>query len=75
MELEQRVIERTAQLETANKELESLPIRCPMTCARPLRRLTASAALLEDYQGKLDANGKDYPATGCAAPARHGNAD
>jgi signal transduction histidine kinase len=60
-DLERRVVERTAQLQTANKELEAFCYSVSHDLRTPLRSLDGfSQALLEDYADQLDAQGKNY---------------
>jgi len=60
-ELEQRVQERTAMLAAANQELEAFSYSVSHDLRTPLRGIDGfSQALLEDYQEKLDENGKHY---------------
>src|SRR3984885_11154753 len=72
-ELEQRVVERTAQLQTANKELEAFCYSVSHDLRTPLRSLDGfSQALLEDYADKLDVQGKNYLARIRAGSQRMG---
>jgi PAS domain S-box-containing protein len=60
-ELEQRVIERTAQIGVLNHELEAFSYSVSHDLRAPLRTLEGfSQVILEDYGNQLDDAGKDY---------------
>jgi PAS domain S-box-containing protein len=68
LELEQRVQQRTAQLEAANKEMESFSYSVSHDLRAPLRSLRGfTEVLLEVHAAQLDSRGQDFLRRACAA--------
>ena len=60
-ELESRVVERTRELELANKEMEAFTYSVSHDLRAPLRAIDGfSEALLEDYADQLDEKGRTF---------------
>ena len=72
-ELEARVLQRTAALEAANKELEAFSYSVSHDLRAPLRAIDGYARILtEDYQARLDADGQRVVGVICAEARRMG---
>ncbi len=72
--LERRVLERTADLAAANQELEAFSYSVSHDLRAPLRSIDGfSQAVLEDYADKLDDQGRDYLNRVRAATQRMGH--
>jgi PAS domain S-box-containing protein len=72
-ELEQRVLQRTAQLEAANQELEAFAYSVSHDLRAPLRSIDGfSQVLLKNYLDKLDARGQHFLQRVRAASQRMG---
>jgi PAS domain S-box-containing protein len=68
LDLEKRVQQRTAQLEAANKEMESFSYSVSHDLRAPLRALRGfTEVLLEVHASQLDSRGQDFLRRACAA--------
>lgn len=64
VELEQRVIERTSQLESANEQMEAFIYSVSHDLRAPLRAIDGFSQIVSDeYRDKLDDEGRRYLAT------------
>ena len=72
-ELEQRVVDRTAELEASNRELQAFCYSVAHDLSTPLRGINGfSSILLEEYADKLDEAGRSYLVRMGAAAGRMG---
>jgi len=72
-EFDQRVAERTMQLQAVNKELEAFAYSVSHDLRAPLRSIEGfSQVLLDDYSQWLDTQGRDYLNRVCSATRRMG---
>jgi signal transduction histidine kinase len=73
VELEERVLQRTAELDAVNKELEAFSYSVSHDLRAPLRHVTGFAGLLERHtNGQLDDQSRRYLQTISAAASRMG---
>jgi PAS domain S-box-containing protein len=71
--LEQRVTERTAELQAANKEMEAFSYSVSHDLRAPLRSMNGFATILtEDYAPRLDEEGRRLLGTICSEAGRMG---
>ena len=72
-ELEQRVLDRTAQLSASNKEMEAFSYSVSHDLRAPLRSINGfSQALIDSYHDRLDDKGKNYLERVCKAAQNMG---
>jgi PAS domain S-box-containing protein len=70
-ELERRVLERTSELQFANKEMEAFCYSISHDLRAPLRSIHGySEIVLQEYTGKLDARGQEYLQRACDSASR-----